>query len=71
MKKRLPKILGVAVPLGIALSFTLAALPPAPTPQIPPATTIPPTWIYAIVGVGVALIAVVIVLIVRSRRPPT
>jgi hypothetical protein len=31
---------------------------------------ITPTWIYAIIGVGAALAIVVIVLIVRTRRPP-
>jgi len=36
---------------------------------IPPAETITPTWIYAVIGIGAALIVVVIVLIVRTRRP--
>jgi hypothetical protein len=65
--------------------FTTMAEPVAPTPpvvveqvppsappviNIPPATMITPTWIYAIIGVGAALAIVVIVLIVRTRRPP-
>jgi len=47
-------------------------VPPAAPPviQIPPAQMITPTWIYAIIGVGAALAIVVIVLIVRTRRPP-
>jgi hypothetical protein len=44
--------------------------PPAPVINIPPAQMITPTWIYAIIGVGAALAIVVIVLIVRTRRPP-
>jgi hypothetical protein len=42
---------------------------PAPVLQIPPAEQITPTWIYAIIGIGAALAVVVIVLIVRARRP--
>jgi hypothetical protein len=47
-------------------------VPPSAPPviNIPPAEMITPTWIYAIIGVGAALAIVVIVLIVRSRRPP-
>jgi hypothetical protein len=37
--------------------------------NIPPAEQITPTWIYAVIGVGVALTVLVIVLIVRTRRP--
>jgi len=37
--------------------------------NIPPAEEITPTWIYAIIGIGAALAVVVIVLIVRTRRP--
>jgi len=44
--------------------------PPAPVINIPPAQQITPIWIYAIIGVGAALAIVVIVLIVRTRRPP-
>ncbi len=43
---------------------------PAPVVQIPAAEMITPTWIYAMIGVGAALAIVVIVLIVRTRRPP-
>jgi hypothetical protein len=65
--------------------FTTMTEPEAPTPpvvieqvppsappviNIPPAEMITPTWIYAIIGVGAALAIVVIVLIVRTRRPP-
>jgi hypothetical protein len=42
---------------------------PTPVLEIPPAEQITPTWIYAIIGIGAALAVVVIVLIVRSRRP--
>jgi len=42
---------------------------PAPILEIPPAQQITPTWIYAIIGIGAALAVVVIVLIVRTRRP--
>jgi hypothetical protein len=42
---------------------------PAPVINIPPAEEITPTWIYAIIGIGCALAVVVIVLIVRTRRP--
>jgi hypothetical protein len=42
---------------------------PAPVINIPPAQHITPTWIYAIIGIGCALAVVVIVLIVRTRRP--
>ena len=44
-------------------------VPPAQTIEIPPAQQITPTWIYAVIGIGAALIVVVIVLIVRTRRP--
>jgi hypothetical protein len=42
---------------------------PAPVINIPAAEKITPTWIYAIIGIGCALAVVVIVLIVRTRRP--
>jgi len=42
---------------------------PAPIIEIPAAQNITPTWIYAIIGIGAALAVVVIVLIVRTRRP--
>jgi hypothetical protein len=42
---------------------------PAPVINIPAAEKITPTWIYAIIGIGAALAVVVIVLIVRTRRP--
>jgi len=42
---------------------------PAPILEIPPAQQITPTWIYAIIGIGAALAVVVIVLIVKARRP--
>jgi hypothetical protein len=42
---------------------------PAPVINIPAAQKITPTWIYAIIGIGAALAVVVIVLIVRTRRP--
>jgi hypothetical protein len=42
---------------------------PALVINIPPAEQITPIWIYAVIGVGVALTVLVIVLIVRTRRP--
>jgi hypothetical protein len=42
---------------------------PTPVINILPAEKITPTWIYAIIGIGAALAVVVIVLIVRTRRP--
>ena len=42
---------------------------PAPVINIPAAQQITPVWIYAIIGIGAALAVVVIVLIVRTRRP--
>jgi hypothetical protein len=44
---------------------------PAPPPEIviPPTEQITPNWIIAVVAIGIALIVVVIVFIVRSRRP--
>jgi hypothetical protein len=42
---------------------------PAPVINIPPTQQIVPTWIYAVIGIGAALIVVVIVLIVKSRSP--
>jgi hypothetical protein len=44
-------------------------VPPATEVVIPPAENITPGWIYAVIGIGAALIVVVIVLIVRTRRP--
>ena len=37
--------------------------------NIPAKQEIVPTWIYAMIGIGAALAAMVIVLIVRTRRP--
>jgi len=42
---------------------------PAPVIEIPPAQMITPSWIYAVIAIGAALLVVVIVLIVRTRRP--
>jgi len=42
---------------------------PAPVIEIPPAQMITPGWIYAMIAIGAALLVVVIVLIVRTRRP--
>jgi len=42
---------------------------PAPVIEIPPTQQIIPTWIYMIIGICAALIVVVIVLLVRTRRP--
>jgi len=57
------------VPPAPPVEVTIPPAQPAPVIQIPPAEMITPTWIYAIIGVGGALAIVVIVLIVRSRRP--
>jgi hypothetical protein len=55
-------------------SFTTMAEPVEPTPPIvieptPPAPQIVPGYIYAIIGVGAILVIVVLVLIIRTRRP--
>jgi hypothetical protein len=42
---------------------------PPPILQIPPTQQIVPTWIYVLIGIGAAPVVVVIVLIVRTRRP--
>ncbi len=49
----------------------VAPAPPAQTPTvtIPPAQQVAPKWIYAVIGVGATLAVVVIVLIVRTRKP--
>ena len=44
------------------------APPPAPVIEIPPTKMITPNWIYAIIGVGAALIVLIIVLVFRTRR---
>ena len=51
------------------VEVTVPPAQPAPVINIPPTEMITPTWIYAIIGVGAALAIVVIVLIVRARRP--
>jgi hypothetical protein len=58
------------VPPTPPVQVTIPPAPPAPVINIPAATMITPTWIYAIIGVGAALAIVVIALIVRTRRPP-
>jgi hypothetical protein len=62
----------MAEPVAPTPPVVVQQVPPSPAPviNIPPATMITPTWIYAIIGVGSALAIVVIVLIVRTRRPP-
>jgi len=62
----------VAVAVPPTPPVVIEEVPPAAPPviKIPPAQMITPTWIYAIIGVGAALAIVVIVLIVRTRRPP-
>ena len=40
-----------------------------PVVEIPPAEQVTPNWVYAIIGIGVALTIVVIVYIFRSRKP--
>ncbi|MDD5509560.1 MAG: hypothetical protein PHI12_01925 [Dehalococcoidales bacterium] len=42
---------------------------PPPEVNIPPVQNVTPTWMYVVFAIGIALIVVVIVLIVRSRRP--
>jgi hypothetical protein len=58
------------VPLTPPVEVVVPPAQPAPVINIPAAKMITPTWIYAIIGVGAALAIVVIVLIVRTRRPP-
>jgi hypothetical protein len=58
------------VPPTPPVEVTVPPAAPAPVIRIPPAEMITPTWIYAIIGVGGALAIVVVVLIVRTRRPP-
>jgi hypothetical protein len=69
---------GVMLSQSDIATFSIApeeVMPPAPEPSEPVVIDIPakqeitPTWIYAIIGIGAALAAVVIVLIVRTRRP--
>ena len=61
-------------------SFTTAGEPPPPPPEpeptpppadivIPPAEQITPNWIIAVIIVGAALAVLVIILILRTRRP--
>ena len=50
----------------------VAPTPPAAAPSditIPPVQQITPNWIYAIIAIGATLATVVIVLIVKTRRP--
>jgi len=54
--------------------FTTAAEPVEPTPPVvieqpQPAPQIAPGYIWGIIGVGAILVIVVLVLIVRTRRP--
>jgi hypothetical protein len=58
------------VPPTPPVEVTVPPAQPAPVINIPPTEMITPNWIYAIIGVGSALAIVVIVLIVRARRPP-
>jgi len=60
----------MAKPVAPTPPVTITPAPPAPTINIPPAQMITPNWIYAIIAIGAALCVVVIVLIVRTRRPP-
>jgi hypothetical protein len=61
----------MAAPVEPTPPVTIEPTPPAPTvpaPQviIPPAVT--PGWVWAIIGIGAALVIAVIVLIIRTRR---
>ena len=49
-------------------SFSVA--PPAPEIIVEPVLPIAPTpvWVWAIIGIGAALVIAVIVLIIRTRR---
>jgi len=60
----------MAKPVEPPPPVTITPAPPAPQINIPPAEMITPSWIYAIIAIGAALCVVVIVLIVRTRRPP-
>jgi hypothetical protein len=62
-----PPVIVETPPAQPAPEITLPA--PQVTVELPPQQVISPTWIYAIIGIGAALAVVVIVLIVRTRRP--
>jgi len=79
MKNRLFLILTTMITLTLLMASCLQVVPSAPeesaTPalepvvEIPPAEQVTPNWVYAIIGIGVALTIVVIVYIFRSRKP--
>ena len=79
MKNRLFLILTTMITLTLLMASCLQVVPSAPeesaTPalepvvEIPPAGQVTPNWVYAIIGIGVALTIVVIVYIFRSRKP--
>jgi len=74
---------GVLSDWTVCIFTTLEAPVPAPPPVVveptPPAPVVPtpiiempptPSWVWAIIAIGTALVVVVIVLTVRTRRPP-
>ena len=74
---------GVVSDWTVCIFTTIEAAVPAPPPVVveptPPAPVVPtpiiefpptPSWVWAIIGIGTALVVVVIVLTVRTRRPP-
>jgi len=58
----------VTVPPAQPAPTITVDVPPAQTITVPAATTITPSWIYAIIIIGAVLVIAVIVLIVRTRR---
>jgi hypothetical protein len=63
-------ILLIAGCLRTATSIPEESAAPAPEPlvEIPPAELGTPIWVYAIIGIGVALAVIVIVYIIRRRK---
>jgi hypothetical protein len=79
MKNRLLLILTPIITSILLIASCLQAAPntpeesattvPEPLVEIPPTDLGAPNWIYAIIGIGAALAVVVIVYIIRSRKP--
>ncbi len=56
-------------PVAPTAPVTVEQVPPPQITVEVPVQQIAPNWIYAIIGIGAALVVVVIVLIARTRRP--
>jgi len=59
----------MAKPVAPTAPVTVEQVPPPQITVEVPVQQIAPNWIYAIIGIGAALVVVVIVLIARTRRP--